>query len=415
VGSGARSAARLSARGVACALTFAWLACGGASSSEPRPAQPLAGPSASSSPGAGSEAKPAPAPADDEAREAEQIAAIEFAVNQTAEAVHACYRRATAETLQVEGLVLLGVELGPEHRARRVDVIGDETGSDALTGCVVDVLRRFEFPPVFAAGDQIQLPLSFVAPDAQYAVDGDAVTVHEVGERVRARVLLDADNTANRAASMALLSLEPGAELALGQGESAELWYVLEGGGSIAGRGGRAVEVGAGAAVYAKAGERYAFTSTAPTRVLALYAPGGPEQWLENKALRGGANQLRTRRAPRVRSIAEAAALPIGGGGGEVSILFDAVATGDRAAYIGRLTARPGMRVPPHTHPTSTELLYVLQGEGVMTVAGNDYPVRARTAVQIPPGVEHAVRITSSEPLIAVQFYTPSGPEQRFK
>ena len=33
----------------------------------------------------------------------------------------------------------------------------------------------------------------------------------------------------------------------------------------------------------------------------------------------------------------------------------------------------------------------------------------------LPPGVRHAFKTTSQEPVEAVQFYTPSGPEQRFK
>jgi mannose-6-phosphate isomerase-like protein (cupin superfamily) len=41
--------------------------------------------------------------------------------------------------------------------------------------------------------------------------------------------------------------------------------------------------------------------------------------------------------------------------------------------------------------------------------------VQAGDAVQIPPDLEHSARIVSEEPLKAVQFYTPAGPEQRFK
>jgi mannose-6-phosphate isomerase-like protein (cupin superfamily) len=69
--------------------------------------------------------------------------------------------------------------------------------------------------------------------------------------------------------------------------------------------------------------------------------------------------------------------------------------------------------VPTHVHEASTELLYIRAGTGVMTVGSLEYPVTAGMAVQIPPGVEHGFTATSE--IDALQFYSPSGPEQRFK
>jgi quercetin dioxygenase-like cupin family protein len=100
---------------------------------------------------------------------------------------------------------------------------------------------------------------------------------------------------------------------------------------------------------------------------------------------------------------------------GSVAILFDKGSAKDGAAYVGLLSAESGFQVPPHRHADETELLYVLQGGGTMTVAGQQLPVRRGTAVQIPPDVEHSFIVESKAPVLAVQFYTPSGPEQRFK
>ena len=36
-------------------------------------------------------------------------------------------------------------------------------------------------------------------------------------------------------------------------------------------------------------------------------------------------------------------------------------------------------------------------------------------AVHVPVGARHSFRVTSATPLEAVQFYTPAGPEQRFR
>ena len=42
-----------------------------------------------------------------------------------------------------------------------------------------------------------------------------------------------------------------------------------------------------------------------------------------------------------------------------------------------------------HYHKRSTELYYVLEGEGTLTLDGVEHPVRKGSAVHIPPGVVH--------------------------
>jgi mannose-6-phosphate isomerase-like protein (cupin superfamily) len=44
----------------------------------------------------------------------------------------------------------------------------------------------------------------------------------------------------------------------------------------------------------------------------------------------------------------------------------------------------------PHYHKRSTELYYVLQGEGTVTLDGVVHPVKAGSLVHIPPGVVHS-------------------------
>ena len=69
--------------------------------------------------------------------------------------------------------------------------------------------------------------------------------------------------------------------------------------------------------------------------------------------------------------------------------------------------------MPEHQHALEAELLYVLSGSGTMIVDGVTLPVGPTTVVQIPAGVPHA--FTAAEAVTALQFYTPPGPEQRFK
>lgn len=45
-----------------------------------------------------------------------------------------------------------------------------------------------------------------------------------------------------------------------------------------------------------------------------------------------------------------------------------------------------------HYHKRSTELYYVLEGDGVVLLDGQEHPVRKGSIVHIPPGVIHGAR-----------------------
>jgi mannose-6-phosphate isomerase-like protein (cupin superfamily) len=45
-----------------------------------------------------------------------------------------------------------------------------------------------------------------------------------------------------------------------------------------------------------------------------------------------------------------------------------------------------------HYHKVSTELYYVLEGEGSVVLDGEEHPVRKGSIVQIPPGVHHGAK-----------------------
>ena len=45
-----------------------------------------------------------------------------------------------------------------------------------------------------------------------------------------------------------------------------------------------------------------------------------------------------------------------------------------------------------HYHKRSTELYYVLEGDGVVLLDGAEHPVRKGSIVHIPPGVVHGAR-----------------------
>src|SRR3954463_840302 len=57
--------------------------------------------------------------------------------------------------------------------------------------------------------------------------------------------------------------------------------------------------------------------------------------------------------------------------------------------------ARQGKVTPLHTHPAETETFYVLEGELLMHLDGDERTVPAGGFVSVPPGVRHAYLVTS--------------------
>lgn len=71
----------------------------------------------------------------------------------------------------------------------------------------------------------------------------------------------------------------------------------------------------------------------------------------------------------------------------------------------------------PHYHRRSTELYYVLEGEGTVVLDGVEQPVRRGSIVHIPPGVVHGANgrmrvLVIGIPDIAEDdlFYPEAGP-----
>jgi quercetin dioxygenase-like cupin family protein len=267
----------------------------------------------------------------------------------------------------------------------------------------------------------------FVAPDAQYTVAEAHVAPVKLGnDSSWAKVLLDQTNTGNRAAAMSILSISGGLEVPMHRHTSAEVLYVLSGEGVIYGLDGakKGTAVTAGSAIFIKAGTAHGFVHKGndPIILVQLYAPGGPEARFRGKktdsttAVSAKEQKRRPRKfaKPLVVETSAPAPLSIAGGKADVRILFDRSSAGDDAAYLGTLSGKPGLEVPLHVHETSTELLYLIEGEGTMVVGDTTIEVQAGDAIQIPPGVWHSFKSGASA-LKALQYYTPSGPEQRFR
>lgn len=341
-----------------------------------------------------------------------------------------CWARAAADDYRLSGRVVLSVRLGPGGMPTEVEVDSDDTGDAVLTECLAAAYRQHRWPPVFDPGTTVKAPLQFDVPSGQYTVFEGHVSPRTLADGKLVVVpLLHAANTGNAAASMSLLTITGGFDVAPHRHTSAEILVVLEGQGTAYDVRGpkRGVAVSAGDVLYIPAGKDHAFVHTgdAPFEALQVYAPGGPEGRFLGLGSAGTtaltarelAKPPRKVAALRVRSENAVAPLPIAGGKGRVKLVFEASTArdgaGDGAAYVGTIGLDDGVAVPRHVHADSTELLYLRTGTGVMTVGSLDYPVSEGMAVQIPAGIEHSFIATSA--VEAIQFYSPSGPEQRFK
>jgi len=68
---------------------------------------------------------------------------------------------------------------------------------------------------------------------------------------------------------------------------------------------------------------------------------------------------------------------------------------------------QPMARVEPHTHRTQEQVYHVLEGEGLMEIAGKKQVVRRHDVVFLPPGIEHAIENTGVEDLIFLVVSSP--------
>jgi oxalate decarboxylase/phosphoglucose isomerase-like protein (cupin superfamily) len=83
----------------------------------------------------------------------------------------------------------------------------------------------------------------------------------------------------------------------------------------------------------------------------------------------------------------------------------------------GRFTAgivllEPGKGHDIHTHPESDELLFVFDGYGEQSVAGETREVGPGDMIFVPEGVEHGTINTGWEQMKLLAVYAPPGPEK---
>ncbi len=113
--------------------------------------------------------------------------------------------------------------------------------------------------------------------------------------------------------------------------------------------------------------------------------------------------------AATVRNIAEVPwdELPGHHGGALSKLLVHPDTTGSRRIDHRISMYQPKAFVAPHTHRVQEQVYHVLEGEGLMEIAGARRVVRRHDVVFIPPGIEHAIYNSGLSDLIFLVVTSP--------
>ena len=76
-------------------------------------------------------------------------------------------------------------------------------------------------------------------------------------------------------------------------------------------------------------------------------------------------------------------------------------------ASVNLVKVPEGGVVGHHMHVDQLETVYVLKGQCVLTIGGNEMPFRAGHIVALPAGMEHELRNVGSDPVELITFFTP--------
>jgi mannose-6-phosphate isomerase-like protein (cupin superfamily) len=196
------------------------------------------------------------------------------------------------------------------------------------------------------------------------------------------------------ALEQAVLECAPGRSQRRTAGAAEETLFVLEGTGALH-LAGEVYALEPEIGVYVAPGQSYELENPGPAvlRVVAVRIPD-PEPPAADAAT-----------ATAVRRLAE---LSVGAATAERE--FRIVADPDsglRSAthFVGYI---PTTRAPDHFH-TYDEVIYVLDGEGVLHSDGVDAPVLTGACIQLPAGTVHCLENTGEQPMRVVAVFRPAG------
>jgi mannose-6-phosphate isomerase-like protein (cupin superfamily) len=238
-------------------------------------------------------------------------------------------------------------------------------------------------------GALAEVPARVVSGGATWAPAREADTV-------RSRVVLG-PHTGFAALEQTLLECAPGRSQLRATDDCEEVLFVLSGEGTLH-LGARAHTLEPESGAHLAPGERYELENPgpAPLRLVAVRIPD-PDPGAPDPPDRPARSVVR-RLADQEGAAATASR--------EFRIVADP-ASGLRSAthFVGYI---PPLRAPDHFH-TYDEVIYVLDGEGLMHVDGAHHPLAAGSSIQLPARTVHCLENTGEGVMRLVAVFRPAG------
>jgi quercetin dioxygenase-like cupin family protein len=366
--------------------------------------------------------------------------AIERTLQRHGSDVHRCFEQALADRLDVAGKVEVEVDVGEGGKVTGARELSHDPDAEPVSNCLLASATGWQVDGI-EAGAALVLPFTFASQANQFVVKvGDAPdhgpgAVKMVGRRkaeapFSVKILADPLNVKSQNIALTLLDIAPASRVAMHRHpHSAKILFVLKGKARLLLPHSAPMKLDPGTAVYLPAGYPHVIENMArQARAIFLqaFSPPGPERVYRDPRDKQGRADFEVIRDPGKAKIPPASAgrlvvrspdevKPIVSGKVSARILFDEKVTGNAGMSMSVLEFGPGYEVNRHQHDGSTEILYVVDGGGTLTVGSESYKFGAEQVLHIPPGQPHAVRFTGSEKTLAIIFYAPGGPEQRFR
>lgn len=82
---------------------------------------------------------------------------------------------------------------------------------------------------------------------------------------------------------------------------------------------------------------------------------------------------------------------------------------------VGEVVINPTKGHDRHNHPESDEVLFIMEGEGVQTVADSEFPVGPGDSIFIPMGTMHSTFNTGWKQMRLLAIYSPGGAEKALR
>jgi mannose-6-phosphate isomerase-like protein (cupin superfamily) len=229
-----------------------------------------------------------------------------------------------------------------------------------------------------------------------FVIDEQSVTGRsDEGDTAEVRTTIDASSGCERL-EQRVIRFAPGRSLERGDAERQEVLYVVLGSGTLL-LGGDVHPLEPETGVFIAPGEAYSIENPGPDEILvvSVTAPESDVGVGENRKV-----TVRYDDQPSLGATAER----------EFRYLVNQDAGClEVTQFVGEI---PPSRAPEHHH-TYDEVVYVIEGDGVFHIGGDDVPMSAGTCIHLPPLVRHCLENTGTEKMRVLGVFHPSGDPSR--